>query len=532
MEQIKSNGKKIITFDSTLRDGSQAEGISFSVQDKLRIVKALDELGIDIIEAGNPSSNPKDIEFFAEVKRTELKHSRLAAFGATRKPGIKPEEDKNLLSLVNAGTAVAAVFGKTWDLHVTGILKTTLEENLAMIEDTVRFLKNNGKEVHFDAEHFFDGYKNNREYAVKALKAAEAGGADYIALCDTNGGTFPDEVYDIITELKEEIATPLGIHTHNDSGMAVANTVMAVKAGVSEVQGTLIGFGERCGNANLSTIIGDLQLKKGYQLIPAENLKEITSICLRIAEISNKKLNNDMPYVGKSAFTHKAGMHIDGVNKISKSFEHVSPLEVGNNRRFLMSEVAGRSTLLEKIKKIDASVKKDDPVMFEIMEDIKRLEYEGYQFEGAEASLELLIRKHIGSYKSFFELEKFKTIGEQNLGDGYLPATAMVKVRVNEKTEISAAEGAGPVDALDKALKLSLEKFYPQLKETHLIDFKVRILDSKDATTAATRVLVESADGIDIWSTVGVSRDVIKASLIAITDSLDYKLMKDYIKNK
>ncbi len=529
MVQSNLNTKKILTFDSTLRDGSQAEGISFSVQDKLKIVKLLDDLGIDVIEAGNPSSNPKDIEFFNEIKKLELKHSKLAAFGATRKPGISAKEDKNLQALVNAGTLVVAVFGKTWDLHVTEILKTTLDENLLMIEDTVRFLKNFGKEVHFDAEHFFDGYKNNSEYAIKAVLAAEKGGADYIALCDTNGGTFPDEIFEIINELKKYVSAPLGIHTHNDTGMAVANSIMAVKAGVSEVQGTIIGFGERCGNANLSSIIGNLQLKKGYDLIPKDNLKELTSVCLAIAEISNKKLNNDMPYVGKSAFTHKAGMHIDGVNKISRSFEHVSPIEVGNNRRFLISEVAGRSTLLNKIKKIGIDIKKDDPVMFEIMEDIKKLEYEGYQFEGAEASLELLIRKHMGTYKSFFELEKYKTIGEQNLKEGYLPATAMVKVRVNEKTEISAAEGAGPVDALDKALKLSLEKFYPQLEETHLIDYKVRILDSKDATTAATRVLVESTDGTEIWSTVGVSRDIIKASLIAITDSLDYKLMKDYL---
>lgn len=519
---------KVKIFDSTLRDGAQAEGISFSVQDKVNIVKTLDELGVSYIEAGNPSSNPKDIEFFEQIKSVELTHAKLAAFGSTRRKGIRPEEDKNLLSLVGAGTDVCVIFGKSWDFHVKEIIRTTLKENLDMISDTVSFLKQAGKEVIFDAEHFFDGYKHNPKYALKSLKAAVDAGADCLSLCDTNGGCFPDEIYNIVKVVKENFDTEIGIHTHNDTGMAVANSLMAVEAGATHVQGTLIGYGERCGNTNLSTVIANLQAKKGIECIPAENLSLLRDVSLKIAEISNVPLQSGMPYVGGSAFTHKAGMHIDGVSKSPKSFEHIDPDTVGNTRRFLMSEVAGRSTLLKKVNKIDPTIQKDDPRTSKIIKRIKELEHRGYQFEGADASFELLIRKFIGTYKSYFTLQKFKTIAEQVKEDELAAqATAIVKVGVGDESEITAAEGDGPVNALDVAIRKALVRFYPQLGDVRLSDYKVRILDSKDATASKTRVLIESTDGKSVWTTVGVSCDIIQASVLALVDSIEYKLNKD-----
>ena len=517
---------KIVVLDSTLRDGAQAEGISFSVNDKLRIVKKLDEFGIDIIEAGNPTSNPKDMEFFKKIKDLKLSHSKIAAFGSTRKKNSKVENDNMVKSLLSAETPVVVIFGKSWDLHVKEIINTTLDENLNMIKETVQYLKSKNKTVIYDAEHFFDGYKNNSKYAMETIKAASNGGADTIVLCDTNGGCFPDEVMEITKTVKNNIDTEIGIHTHNDTGMGDANTIMAVKAGAKHIQGTILGFGERCGNANLSTAICNLQLKLGYNCVN-NSINEITSLCRMVAEISNKKLVKNMPYVGKSAFTHKAGMHVDGVNKVSHSFEHVSPDSVGNNRRFLMSEVAGRSTVLKKVNEIDSTITKDNEVMFKIVEEIKNLEFEGYQFEGAEASLDLLIRKQLRTYSPFFTLEKYKTIGEQLIGSEFQPASAMVKIRVKNKSEITAAEGNGPVDALNLALVTSLKKFYPILSEMHLADYKVRIIDGKDGTSATTRVLIDSTDGKNQWSTVGVSKDIIQASLKAIVDAIEYKLTQE-----
>lgn len=521
--------KTIQIFDSTLRDGSQGEGISFSVTDRIRIAQALDELGVAYIEAGNPASNPKELEFFNEMSKKPLKNAKLVAFGSTRRKNIKAEDDKNLQILVTASTPAVAIFGKAWDFHVTEILKTTNEENLNMITDSVSFLKSHGKEVIFDAEHFFDGYKHNKEYALSALKAAEKGGADVLCLCDTNGGCMPDEVFSIVKEVKKQFKRPIAIHTHDDTGMAVANAVMAVKAGAVQVQGTIIGFGERCGNTNLSTVIGNLQTKENYICIPEENLSSLTTTCRKVAEISNVRLQHGMPYVGKSAFTHKAGMHIDGVTKAPESFEHIPPETVGNNRRFLMSEVAGRSTLIKKIQKFDASIQKDDEVATRIINKVKIMEMEGYQFEGADASFELLIRKQLGTYKPFFEIGKFKTIAEQNTTAKYAPATAVVKVTVNGVDEITGAEGNGPVNALDVAIRKALERFYPSLKEFHLIDYKVRILDSKGATSAMTRVLIECTDGKDTWVTVGVSRDIIEASFKALVDAIEYKLIKENV---
>lgn len=519
--------KKLTILDSTLRDGAQGEGISFSVRDKIAVCRTLDELGVDYIEAGNPASNPKDAEFFREVKNLEFKNAKLTAFGSTRRRGVTAQQDPGVKALLAADTPAVSVFGKSWDFHATEILRVTLEENLEMIYDTVNYLTECGKEVIFDAEHFFDGYKNNPDYAIKAIKAAEKAGAAAVCLCDTNGGCFPDEIEKIVRAAVDALSIPVGIHTHDDAGMAVANSVVAVLCGATQVQGTLIGFGERCGNANLSTIAADLQLKRGYKCFPDENMKNLTLYCRRIAEIANVRLNRGMPYVGESAFAHKAGMHIDGVSKASFSFEHVSPDSVGNTRRFLMSEVAGRSTILEKVRKVDPSVTKDSPVTAEIVAKIKEMEFFGYQFEGADASFELLIRKSLGAYKPFFTLEKFKTIGEQISGEDFSPATAVVKVSVDGTSEISAAEGNGPVNALDVALRKALERFYPSLKEFALTDYKVRILDSKETSSAKTRVLIESGDGKDIFTTVGVSRDIIEASLIALKDAIEYKLIKD-----
>ena len=517
----------VTILDSTLRDGAQAEGISFSVPDKLKIVTTLDELGVSYIEAGNPGSNPKDLEFFKEVKKLHLKAAKLAAFGSTRRRNINVAEDSNVQSLLEADTPVVVIFGKTWDFHVTDIIKTTLEENLAMIYDTIKFLKEHGKEVLFDAEHFFDGYKSNKDYALSALKKAEEAGADCIVLCETNGGAFPDEIYEIVGEVSRHIKAPIGIHTHDDTGMGVANSIMAVLAGASHVQGTLVGFGERCGNANLSAIIPNLQVKRVYRCIPQENMLKLTTLSRRVAEIANVSLKDNMPYVGKSAFAHKAGMHIDGVTKASVSFEHVPPESVGNERRFLMSEVAGRSTIIEKVQRIAPNVTKDDEVTTQIINRIKDLEHQGYQFEGADGTFELLVRKALGKYKPFFDLEEFKIIGEEPKGKKGVSSSAIIKVRVGSAVEMTAAEGEGPVNALDTALRKALEVFYPELKSVHLTDYKVRVLDTKSATAAKVRVLLESTDGEDYWSTVGVSTDIIEASWIALVDSIEYKLIKD-----
>lgn len=524
-----SKNPKIAIFDSTLRDGAQAEGISFSVPDKLKIVSALDRLGIQYIEAGNPGSNPKDLDFFEQVSKMKLKNAKLTSFGSTRRRNINVEDDPNVISLLKANTPVVAIFGKSWDFHVTDIIKTTLEENLAMIRDTLAFFKARDKEVVFDAEHFFDGYKNNPEYALACLEAAVEGGADVLCLCDTNGGTFPSEVYEItklvVAKFGATGQVEIGIHCHNDGGMAVANSVMAVEAGATHVQGTVNGFGERCGNANLCTIIPNLQIKKQYECMPQESLAQITSTARLISEIANVQLNERDPYVGNSAFAHKGGMHIDGVNKESSSFEHISPELVGNRRRFLMSEVSGRSMVLSKIQKVVPTLTKDSAETDEIIKKLKELEHQGYQFEGAESSFNLLVRKHLGKYQPFFDLIHFKIIGEQPVDN--CSSTAIIKLAVDGKEEITAADGNGPVHALDKALRKALEGFYPELKQVHLTDYKVRVLETKTTTASTVRVLIESTDGEDVWTTVGVSPDIIEASWIALVDSIEHKLLKD-----
>ena len=515
-------------FDSTLRDGAQAEGISFLVGDKIKVAQALDELGVDYIEAGNPGSNKKDLEFFKQATKLEFKHSKLVAFGSTRRCNSLAASDANLKALLEACTEYVCIFGKSWDFHVESIIGTTKEENLNMIKDSISFLIQNGKRVFYDAEHFFDGYKNNKEYAIETLKAAEEAGAETLILCDTNGGTFPDEMVDIIGEVKKIVKTPLGIHAHNDSGMAVACSVLSVVAGCTQVQGTFLGYGERCGNANLAAIIANLELKKNIKCLPDGNLVKLTPIAKAIAEISNFKLESNLPYVGSSAFAHKAGMHIDGVYKNSKSFEHVSPDLVGNERKFLISEVAGKSTVLAKINKVYPDVKKDDPRLSLIIDTIKNMEYGGYQFDGADASFELIVHKAFGNFKPFFEVKNFKTIGEGPSNSKEFSASAIINVIVEDTEEVTGANGDGPVDALNRALRKAIGKFYPVLNKVSLADYKVRILDGKEAATAAkTRVIIESTNGKMSWSTVGVSKDIIEASFKALIDSIEYILYKE-----
>jgi 2-isopropylmalate synthase len=517
--------KKVFILDSTLRDGAQGEGISFSIEDKLNIVSALDRIGVSYIEAGNPGSNPKDIEFFRRISGIKLKNSVLAAFGSTRRKDTAVDRDPTLASMLSAGTETVVIFGKSWDLHVTDVLHTTPDENLRMIEESVRYLREHGREVIYDAEHFFDGYKANPDYAMMTLRAACRGGASCTVLCDTNGGCFPSEIKDITSAVIGEIDTMVGIHCHNDTGCAVANSISAVEAGARHVQGTFLGFGERCGNANLSTIIPNLQLKLGYKCLPDPSMAQLTSTARYIAEISNIPVLGYEPYVGNSAFAHKAGMHADGVSKVSRSFEHVDPEVVGNHRRFLISEMAGRTSIMQKLKTVCPDLCKDSPETRAIIEKLKELEYQGYQFDAAETSFELVVMRQLRRYHPFFELVNFRIIGEKPVSEGY-NSSATIKIRVGDKEEITAAEGEGPIHALDRALRKALEVFYPELRKSRLSDYKVRVLDPQQATAAKVRVLITSTDGEDVWSTVGVSTDIIEASWIALVDSIEYKLLK------
>lgn len=518
--------KKVIIYDSTLRDGAQAQGISYTLEDKLKVVDKLDKLGVSYIEAGNPGSNPKDLEFFERVKKLELKNSKIIAFGSTRKANMAVEDDRNVQSLLLAGTDAIAFFGKSWDFQVTEILKTTLEENLNMIYDTVRFFKEHNKEVVYDAEHFFDGYRANPEYAMRTLKAAVEAGADSLCLCDTKGASFPLDIYRITENVCKAFPVPVAIHCHNDNGMGVAGSISAVQAGAVQVQGTINGFGERCGNANLCTIIPNLQLSMGYLCIPEENMSKLTPIARYVSEVANVIHDERAPYVGNCAFAHKAGMHADAVNKNATAYEMINPEVVGNQRIFLMSEVAGRGAVVNMINEIDPAITKDSPETQRILEKLKELEYQGYQYEGAESSFELEIRKVLGRYRHFFELGEFKVIINEPTINRF-NSSAMIKIKVDDQEEITAAEGDGPVNALDKALRKALERFYPQIREMKLTDYKVRVLDSQSATAAKVRVLIESADATNVWTTVGVSTDIIEASWKALVDSVEYKLIKD-----
>ncbi|RMF91840.1 MAG: citramalate synthase [Methanobacteriota archaeon] len=512
-------------YDTTLRDGAQSERISFSVEDKLRIAEKLDELGIHYIEGGWPGSNPKDAEFFQRAGSLDLK-AEVVPFGSTRRAGVKAGEDLNLKALLDAETDVVCIFGKSWDLHVKEALRTSLEENLAMIGESVAYLKDAGREVIYDAEHFFDAYKDNPDYALKTLKAAEEVGADVLVLCDTNGGTMPFEVEGIVKAVRKEVKTPLGIHAHNDSDMAVANTIAAVRLGVGHVQGTINGYGERCGNANLCSIIPNLKLKMGLDCLSDDRLKRLTEVSRYVSEIANLSPQPNLPYVGSSAFAHKGGVHVDAVSKNPRTYEHVEPEVVGNTQRVLVSELSGRANVVSKARELGFSLEKSTRETEEILRLLKEKEKEGYQYEGAEASFELLIREALNSNHRFFDLEGFRVIVERQR-DGRMLAEATVRVKVGDEELFMAAEGDGPVNALDMALRKALYSFYPSLREMHLRDYKVRVLDEKRGTAAKVRVLVESGDMTGTWGTVGVSENIIEASFEALVDSIVYKLLRD-----
>ena len=518
---------ELTLYDSTLRDGAQAEGISFSLEDKLMIAQRLDDFGVDYIEGGWPNpTNPKDLEFFIRAKELDLKSSRITAFGSTRRAGNKPEHDAILNTLLSAETQVIALFGKSWDLHVTDVLGTTLDENRCMIQDSIAFLKSSDREIIYDAEHYFDGYKNNPQYALDTLKAAEEGGAALIVLCDTNGGCMPSELQDIIAETKKTLAVPFGIHTHNDSGMAAANTILAVQSGAVQVQGTINGYGERCGNANLCTILPNLKLKLGIDCVSETQLKELMKLSRFVSEIANVAHDHRQAYVGESAFAHKGGAHVDGVIKNVRSFEHVDPKLVGNERRFLLSEQAGGSAVARMLEKVKPGAEKRDPVVRKILNEVKRKEHQGYTYEAANGSFEILARKIMGTYRTRFETQSFRTIIRRD-EDGRSSSEAIVELLVDGVEEHTVAKGDGPVNALDNALRKALERFYPQIGNVHLRDYKVRVLSSSDGTAARVRVLIESSDGKEVWGTVGASENIIEASWEALVDSLSYKLLKD-----
>lgn len=520
--------QEIKLYDTTLRDGSQGEGVSFSLTDKLRIAKKLDLLGIHYIEGGWPGSNPKDMAFFKEARKIRFKKSELVAFGSTKRAKISPAKDGNLKSLLNSGTKIVTVFGKTWDLHVEGVLKVSLQENLNMIKETVEYLKSKKRRVFYDAEHFFDGYLNNKDYALETLREAIKAGCDEVVLCDTNGGMITYELARIVMAVVSEFCAPLGIHTHNDSGMAVANTIAAVDAGCGMVQGTINGYGERCGNADLCVIVPNLQLKMGRKCVPDSKLKELTEVSRYVSELSNMKQKDNQPFVGRSAFAHKGGVHVDAVMKDPSTYEHVKPESVGNHRRILMSELSGKTSIILKAKEMELDLSKEDPKTKKILRLIQNLENQGYYFEAADASFQLLMKKALKKYKPFFSLEGFKVSIEKR-EDNTLISEATIKVKVNRKEEHTASEGDGPVNALDNALRKALNKFYPTLANMHLSDFKVRVLDEKAGTAAKVRVLIQSQDERSSWGTVGVSENIIEASWQALVDSVEYKLLKDKV---
>lgn len=531
---IYSNMTKALSiFDTTLRDGTQGEGISLSADDKLKIAKKLDDLGVHYIEGGIPGSNNKDIEFFKRVREYKL-NAKITAFGSTRRKDSLAERDPNLARIIDSGVSVATLVGKSWDFHVHTALQTSLEENLAMIYDSIAFLKRKGLEVIFDAEHFFDGYKKNPEYALSVMRKAEEAGADWLVMCDTNGGTMPHEVHDIVTILKGQATSArVGIHTHNDCELAVANAISAVRAGAEQIQGTMNGYGERCGNANLCSVIPNLQLKLGYQVLEEEQLQQLTNTARYISEIANVYMPVNQPYVGSAAFAHKGGIHVSAILRDSRTYEHIAPELVGNRQRVLVSELAGQSNILSKAQQMGIQIDPERESTREVIDRIKELEHEGYQFEGADASLELLLREANGDLKELFVFESFKMLVEKTAG-GPVTSEAFVKLKIDGASIFTAAEGNGPVNALDNALRKALITYYPGLQDIHLSDYKVRVLDDKDATASKVRVLIESGSFGNSWSTVGVSGNVIEASWEALVDSLRYALIgqakrEDYV---
>ena len=513
---------QVYLFDTTLRDGTQSEGLSLSVEDKLKIAALLDAFGVHYVEGGWPGSNPKDVEFFRRARSLGLRRARLVAFGATRKAGVRAEDDPNLRALVAAETPAVSIFGKSWTLHVRHVLETTPEENLAMIADSVGWLKERGKEVIYDAEHFFDGYRADPAYALSTLRAAARAGADWIVLCDTNGGSLPAWVADVTADVRRGLPTPLGIHSHNDGELAVANALAAVEAGCRQVQGTINGYGERCGNANLVSIIPALQLKMGLLAVPPESLAHLTELARSVSEIANLNPDAHAPYVGVSAFAHKGGVHVAAVEKLAASYEHVPPEVVGNRRHVVVSELSGRGNVRVKADELGVAT---DGRERELLAQVKELENQGYQFEAAEGSFELLVRRRQPGYVAPFELLDVVVVAQRRRGEAMI-AEATVKLRVGSETVHTAAEGDGPVHALDRALRKALLPHYPALADVRLADYKVRILDPQAATGARTRVLIEAARGEERWSTLGVSKNIIEASGQALADSLELPLLR------
>ncbi|MDD4526420.1 MAG: citramalate synthase [Candidatus Margulisbacteria bacterium] len=514
-------------FDTTLRDGEQGEGISFTVSDKIKIAKLLDDIGVHYIEGGWPGSNPKAVDFFDAMCEVKLKRAKVVAFGSTKRHGVLASEDANLKAIVSSGVRVACIFGKTWDFHVTHALKISLEENLTLITDSIRFLKEKMDEVFFDAEHFFDGYKKNPEYAIKCLQAAEAGGVDVLVLADTNGGTLTHEVEEIMNVVKNKVKVPLGIHAHNDSELAVANSLTAVHCGAVQVQGTINGYGERAGNANLCSIIPALKLKMKIACISDEELATLTKVSRHISEIANLPHNNHFAYVGKSAFAHKGGIHVSAINKYSETYEHIKPELVGNKQRVLISELSGVSNLKYKAEKIGINLDGTEQAVKDLLKDIKELEKIGYQFEEGEATFELMLKRATGQHTSFFELVSLRVINDRFGEDDYHLVEATVKLKVNGKVIHTAGEGSGPVGALDHALRKAIEGSFPEIKTMRLVDYRVRVLNSTDGTDAKVRVVIASQDDNETWGTVGVSANIIEASWFALVDSIEYKLLKE-----
>ena len=519
-ESVTELTGRIVIYDTTLRDGAQTEGILFSSEDKLDVLQALDGFGVDFVEGGWPGSNPTDDEFFKKASQLELKKTKLVAFGSTRKNDIDPADDPNLNALVKCGTEWCCIFGKAWDFQVEEAMGIGLDENLDLVQDSVRFLVESGKHVIFDAEHFFDGYRANRKYALNVLKAAETGGAEWLVLCDTNGGSLPSEVAEAVEEALLSVDVPLGIHAHNDADMATANSIMAVENGCQMVQCTVNGLGERCGNANLCTVLPSLVYKTGFETTDID-LRNLTTLSRSVGELVNFSPYPNMPYVGEAAFTHKGGIHISAMTRDPHTYEHIDPSLVGNSRKILVSEMAGKASIVEKLKELGLECGDDTP---DITRKIKEMESKGYQFEGADASFELLVKRLRGEIEPKFTVKSFKIMIDNRLGD--MDTEASVKV-LNSAGDLeqTAADGNGPVNALDKALRKSLKKFFPEINDMKLTDYKVRTLDAKNATASGVRVLIRSTDGKSSWTTVGVSENVVEASLIALIDAIEYKLM-------
>lgn len=518
--------KKIEIYDTTLRDGAQTEEISFSVEDKLRITEKLVELGVHYIEGGWPGSNPKDVEYFKKVRKIETKNSKIAAFGSTCRPKHKVEDDANIKALLHSEASVLTIVGKTWDFHVKEALRITVEENIGIIHGSISYLKKHVEKVFFDAEHFFDGYRDNPEFALKCLLAAQEAGADCLVLCDTNGGTLPMDIKRITATIIGAVKGDIGIHAHNDSECAVANSLIAVDAGATQVQGTINGLGERCGNANLSSVLPNLQLKLGYQAITDGQLQKLREISRYVNEIANVRHFKRQPFIGDSAFAHKGGIHVSAIARRSETYEHIRPELVGSSQRILISDLAGRSNILRKASEFGIKLDPESPQIQDIVTELKELENQGFQFEGAEASFELLMKKALGLHKRFFDLVGFRVIVEKRNEKEDSLSEATIMVKVGGHIEHTAAIGHGPVNAIDNALRKALEKFYPELRDVKLHDYKVRVLTAGKGTSAKVRVLIESGDEKEKWGTVGVSENIIEASWQAMVDSIEYKLLR------